>query len=417
LVVFGSPVGEYICIQTNPAVSQDPNNAFYWTAIALSGGPGVTGATGATGSPGPVINTNTTYYIATTGSDSTGDGSSGNPWASISKSLSYLADFWITTAATVTIKLADGSYTTAVVVAHPCGAQINIVGTNTYAKSISSIQSSSGGVGAWSYVVNLNNVTNIAVNDYVLIATASGGTNPLLIVGCHKITNVDGGNSQITFTSKSQYSSAAAGAVTATVTVVKTFLSVAASATGITVSGNYSLGLVDKLVLVGANVTNSDGLAAIYGGSITLGTTIGADNCLIGAYAGYNGILIPGNVIVSGGSYGLLSLEGGVIDGQTAVVACGALQGFTCIRSASFNVASPLACGCTTYGLLCQINSMMYVTTPTSVGTPTGVYASQVGYVGVVTSMTWLLGTTQYNPTKNTARTSVLNDFARIDAP
>ena len=102
-----------------------------------------------------------TIYLAATGDDDTGDGSSGTPWLTVTKALSWLRDKWIATDATVTIQLADGAYgiTSPITVQHPCGAQIQIVGENTYAVSMTSVQSSSGSAGAWSIVLNLSDVS------------------------------------------------------------------------------------------------------------------------------------------------------------------------------------------------------------------------------------------------------------------
>ena len=146
----------------------------------------------------------TTLYLATTGSDTTGDGSATAPWATIARALRFLRDRWIASDATVTIQLADGLYTMTapVEIAHPCGSRLAILGEHTYAKTMSVVVSSSGGSGAWSLVLQLNNVTDIAVGDYVLVTAASAGTNPLYTEGCHEVTNVDSGNSRITVTSK-----------------------------------------------------------------------------------------------------------------------------------------------------------------------------------------------------------------------
>ena len=52
-----------------------------------------------------------TYYVATTGNDTTGDGSSGNPWATIQHAYDIIVATLDTAGYTVTIQLADGTYT------------------------------------------------------------------------------------------------------------------------------------------------------------------------------------------------------------------------------------------------------------------------------------------------------------------
>lgn len=58
-----------------------------------------------------LLTANTTYYVSTTGSDSTGDGSSGLPWATIQYAYDYIVKNLDVAGYTVTIQLADGTYT------------------------------------------------------------------------------------------------------------------------------------------------------------------------------------------------------------------------------------------------------------------------------------------------------------------
>jgi len=53
------------------------------------------GPIGALEAEGNLISADTTFYVATTGSDTTGDGSSGSPWATLRKALSYLDEYRI----------------------------------------------------------------------------------------------------------------------------------------------------------------------------------------------------------------------------------------------------------------------------------------------------------------------------------
>jgi len=54
---------------------------------------------------------NTTFYVSTTGSDTVGDGSAGNPWRTRGKFYSTLSNFYDLGGYTVTCQLADGVYT------------------------------------------------------------------------------------------------------------------------------------------------------------------------------------------------------------------------------------------------------------------------------------------------------------------
>ena len=129
----------------------------------------------------------------------------------------------------------------------------------------------------------------------------------MLLAGCFKITAVDGTNKRITITSPNVYSSAASGSVTGTVTIVKTTLVIAANQIGVSVLGQYTLGLIDQLVIEGVN-NNDTGFSAQQGGSLLLGGHVGVANCNTGLFAAYGGSINVGNVIVSSiGSYGLFA--------------------------------------------------------------------------------------------------------------
>lgn len=64
----------------------------------------------ATGTARTLLTQDTTYYVATTGSDSTGTGTVGNPWATIQHAWDTIASTLDIGAFVVTIQLADGTY-------------------------------------------------------------------------------------------------------------------------------------------------------------------------------------------------------------------------------------------------------------------------------------------------------------------
>jgi len=144
------------------------------------------------------ITSDTTYYISTGGSDSTGDGSSGNPWATPQKALDYLKDKWIANDATITIDLADGTYTmtSAIEMKHPCGKNIRLIGNETAATSRA--VGSVGVTGSDDYVeVNGADYTaDYPADSYIRITdnTAAVTNN-----GAYKVKSVSftGGNTRI----------------------------------------------------------------------------------------------------------------------------------------------------------------------------------------------------------------------------
>lgn len=94
------------------------------------------GVTAAQAGAKGLISSSTTIYVATTGSDTTGDGSATAPFASISQALASIKHKLIASGVTVTIQVADGTYsiTSTIVIDHPDADKIQILG-NTSAET------------------------------------------------------------------------------------------------------------------------------------------------------------------------------------------------------------------------------------------------------------------------------------------
>ncbi|MDB5612036.1 MAG: hypothetical protein JWP25_8936 [Bradyrhizobium sp.] len=87
-----------------------------YTMARVLGGGGGGGGSGRT-----VLLADTTFYVATTGNDSTGDGTVGNPWATIQHSVDHVVNLLDCNSYQVTIQIADGIYPEFVI----CGVGIN----------------------------------------------------------------------------------------------------------------------------------------------------------------------------------------------------------------------------------------------------------------------------------------------------
>ena len=103
LVVTANDIGK-ICKIDSPAAYHILMNNIgpIWIDITGAGGGGSSGKT--------VLTADTTYYIATTGNDTTGNGSSGAPWATINKACNYIRANIEALDFAITIQLADGTY-------------------------------------------------------------------------------------------------------------------------------------------------------------------------------------------------------------------------------------------------------------------------------------------------------------------
>ncbi len=98
----------------------------------------------------------TTIYLSPTGSDTNGDGTSGNPYFSINKAMEVLAPYAIPPNGSVTIELAAGTYnyTEKQNINHPDGDKITIKGSSAnYA--FSHIVSITGSAGNWSVKIQI----------------------------------------------------------------------------------------------------------------------------------------------------------------------------------------------------------------------------------------------------------------------
>lgn len=205
-----------------------------------------------TGPATPLVPNGTTYVVAASGGDFT----------TVQDALAYVNALSPMTNQNITIQIADGTYanTTNILINGASRlTDLRIEGQHTYAKTMSSVQSSSGSAGAWSIVLNVNSVANIAVNDWVTITNPSGGTLPTYIAGAHKVTNVDAVNTRITIASVHLNATAPSGAVSATVTVIKSILTFTGTH-GLVIWDHATLDSFGNFMLVGDGTTNSIGL-------------------------------------------------------------------------------------------------------------------------------------------------------------
>jgi len=161
-----------------------------------------------------IITEETDVYVDTTGNDTTGDGSSGAPWATVDKALEVVGSWSLL--ADVNINIAGGSYadTDTLTLAMPCGKSISLLGE--YEEDTVTLSSTSGSSGNRLFTFATTNTSWYTVNDYVLIHTATGGTNPEYALGTYKVSSVSAGTS---VTLQIPSTVAPSGAVSATVSI------------------------------------------------------------------------------------------------------------------------------------------------------------------------------------------------------
>lgn len=147
-------------------------------------------------------------------------GSSGCDYTTIADAIDAYKSTWIPRGVTLTFSLAAEIFTVteSILATNPTFENARIVGATPISLSITSVASSSGSAGAWSYVLNVASTAGLAVGQLVCIKAPSGGTNPNRLLGCHRITAI--GSGQITVSVLTKTNNQASGAVTATAVVL-----------------------------------------------------------------------------------------------------------------------------------------------------------------------------------------------------
>jgi len=324
---------------TNPQLEQYANSA--WQPIG-------------------VITSNLTLNVATTGNDTTGLGTVAAPWATPQRAMEYLSAYAIKQGVTVTVSVADGTYTftTPLVLNHPNGSQIFINGGTTSGVRPTTSLTGGNAVG--------NTAPTLAANDALLnayyntkwqfngchgLVCDSGGNvtvNTVLIRGnaAASFTGVLAGN----YNSTTGYASSGGINLGATVAVnnfgycgvlVNQGGSILASDVTVTNSGNTNFGVVDGGSVLANNAISANsggnGIGVVYGGSIIVSGATARYNGGCGITTTYGGSINADSATASNnGGSGVLSADGGSIRFASGTASNNAGYGLTANSSGGF---------------------------------------------------------------------------------
>lgn len=232
--------------------------------------------TGPLGSGLTTIDSDTTVYVAATGSDSTGDGSSGNPYYSINGAIDGIAGWNIINGAFITIAVAAGHYTwDEQLITTPLAPRIKIIGDiGSTTLDTSSPMTVTGSTGDWTIVLPVT-TTDAVIGDYIGITNYVNGSTALgteIIYGVHEITGVSA--SEITVISNTAGSTCdgdnpSSNDQAATFQTVVDF----SNASGIQVSGT-KLYMLQNLCLIGDGSGGDDECGIV----LNTGTIGGSDD-------------------------------------------------------------------------------------------------------------------------------------------
>jgi len=301
---------------------------------------------------------NTTYYVETWGSDTDGDGSADNPWATPFGALDFLARVRPATY-TITVQMGYGHFTLDRIIQPnlPSGGAVTFKGyrtnTNALTPTISNIDTTytdnpnPGPSGTYltyfDFEVDLTGLTGLSdvkVGDFYRIAEVSSGTtNPTAIIGLHEIIDLDTGTDVITCRAWHRKGCAAlpTGAVQIDDgNIIHTTITweTAYDGHGFEVIGSNGGQWEDMIIIGNQNQFDTRrGVRCWAGGSIDLNPRFGIHNFDVGAevYAGgnYEGPVSSiskcwtlGASVGSGGNF-RMSFAGSTINGcGTAAVQC-----------------------------------------------------------------------------------------------
>lgn len=266
-------------------------------------------------------------------------GSGGN-FPTVTAAIAALNQQVLPVGSNVTLLLLDGQINEpgTILIASSFAKQITIQGQHVYSHNLSSIQSSSGSAGTWTYVLNLDSASNVVVGDYLTIYGLSGGANPTYVAGVWPVTAVSG--NQVTITTSGHQGSAASGSVTGTVVDLKASLKFT-NADGFDIwNGATALNIQDfNIVGDGTNnngISNQDVGRVFAGGTAVSVSNFGGNN----VWALYNAEINGGRIVTGNGGYGFVAQNGGTIDLNHLVAGGPGANGVESLSSGSISWGS-----------------------------------------------------------------------------
>ena len=121
------------------------------------------------------LSADTTFYVATTGNDTTGDGTALNPWATVQKAWNIIGQFYDLAGYNVTIQMADGTYAAGLNafqgrIGQYQGNKITLQGNAAFPANV--IVSPTAGT-----ALTISDGAHLALQNFKVQAAAGGGIN------------------------------------------------------------------------------------------------------------------------------------------------------------------------------------------------------------------------------------------------
>ncbi len=152
-----------------------------------------------------VLSVDTTFYVSTAGSDSTGDGSSAAPWATIQKAADFLAEYVDAAGFTITIQLATaGTYNGAVSFSKPIagvgnGNPVVILGSVGSGASYIVQNTSGTALSSSASVVEISGLTIIGTGSMAAACITASTTGGIIKIGAGVIFGATQGTHMLAY--------------------------------------------------------------------------------------------------------------------------------------------------------------------------------------------------------------------------
>jgi hypothetical protein len=351
-----------------------------------------------------MLTTSLILYVATTGNDTTGDGSSTAPYLTLARALQRCDTYIIMSGVTITISMGAGVFNSATQINmnHPQSQQITITG-QTDAAAFQSVSSYTGSAQAWTVVLNVSDTSDLEVGDVIGISGATGGTRPDYLHGAFQISAVVA-NTSITFFSHHYDTLTASGACAGTITKFRTIMDFDAGCF-------YSNSPHGGGGFIGIAIRGSYDDVTGYGVWAAYGATFKVSGCAFldvtgGVYAADNSQIRMAGTNFMGVSASGMKLYYGAYSFFGSFVCCEGLH--VCgANIAIYNYGGTIEAdnakvtGCS-YGFYCISNGNIYAYQGHATGiSATAVYSGQNGFIHAA-SMTVSNNNIDYSPALNT---------------
>ena len=318
-------------------------------------------------------------------------------YPTVQAALDALKYAWIPRDVTVTIQVAAGTYThtSPIIVDHPCGSQIRIVGATPITTTITGAGTISGSAGNRSVPIKVADVTSIQVGQYAIIRNTSGTGDHFAHRGIWEITAVNTTTKTVTVKNTHRASTFPTATLSGGDFIVLTTILKFNSCHGFYFYGN-NFGLLDNVAVVGSSSTSEyDGICltsyfsedTLRGANVKLGNNVGVAKFNAGIRV-YSGSLIAKNVASSSNLYeGFLAIEGGSINASSSTASGNGGAGFHAQYSGSIYASSSTASGNGGLGFLAQYSGSINASSSTASGNgSSGFYALSSGSISAYSS-------------------------------